>query len=72
MWTKAELFGFITDREHKADAPSPAPAKSEETYREMLLRRNREEVAAGKAVSMNDLLRSIPKPKLPRRPSWDR
>jgi hypothetical protein len=73
MWTKAELFGFIANRERKADAPpepepsGPVPG-SMEWHRARILK----DVAEGKAISMNDLARSVPKPKPPKRPSWER
>jgi hypothetical protein len=69
MWTRAELIQLILDRERKLDAPSP-PKPFE--YMEQLRQRNLADECAGKCVTMNTLLRSIPKPRPPRRPSWDR
>jgi hypothetical protein len=48
-------------------APKTEPEPVHETYREMLLRRAREDEAAGKAWIMRD---PGVKPRLPRKPSW--
>jgi hypothetical protein len=83
MWTVDELIKFILafDRAHKASAPAPMPEpepvlKPEpvpacETEMQRLQRFARDDVRAGRAVGMNDMLRSIPRTKPPRKPSWD-
>ena len=71
-----KLLQLILDHERKVDvsAPEPVrqpePAPANETYTERLYRLAREDAAAGRSISMNDMLRSIPKPKPPRKPSW--
>jgi hypothetical protein len=57
-----------------APAPEPAPPKPEpipkgETYQEMLQRKIRDDVRAGRAISMTALGKSIPRAKPPSRPS---
>ena len=73
-----KLLQLLREYERKADAPAPRPAPARqpepvpanETHVERLQRLAREDAAEGRAVSMNDMLRSIPKPNPPRRPSW--
>ena len=72
MWTRAELIQFLIARERKVDVPSPAPKTEPLSYMEQLHQHALDDVRAGRAVNMNDLLRSIPKPRLPRKPSWSR
>jgi len=47
----------------ETESPPRKPAPAGETYMERLRREALEEVAAGRAVSMNDILRSVPAPK---------
>ena len=77
-----ELIIRILDRERSARAPAPQPepepvfkpepVPAYETEMQRLQRLARDDVRAGRAIDMNDLLRSIPKPKPPRKPSWER
>jgi hypothetical protein len=57
------LVRLLQDYRPKAKAPEPAPDELEP-------RALRQSERAG--VDMNDMLRSIPKPKPPRKPSWER
>lgn len=70
MWTKAELIQLILNREADAPAskPEPEPGPPRETYLEWLRRRALEDEAAGRAITMNTLRRSVPKPRPPRKP----
>lgn len=73
------LLKLLKETEREADEPvlepppsRPKPPPPNETYQQMLLRRHREDVAAGRAIDMRAMGLSIPKPKPPRKPSWDR
>jgi hypothetical protein len=72
-----QLVKHLRPQERKNDAPEwleppppkPEPIPKHETYIEMLQRRARDDVRAGRAVSMNALGRSVAKvKKLPRAP----
>jgi hypothetical protein len=82
-WTAAELIEIIIelDRKRRAKAASsdPAPEQPEfkpesvppnETHEQMLKRRMRNDVDAGRSITMNEIARSVPKPRPPRKPSW--
>ena len=61
------------ERKHVKPEPEPEPfkperAKKNETYLEKLQRLNRDEIAAGRAVSMNSIYHSVADPKPPRAP----
>ena len=81
-WNKIKLVRNLIERKREVRVCEPetqaVPKPKQElaipgeTYLEMLQRRTREDVAAGRAISMNDMLRSIPPRRPPRKPSWDR
>lgn len=56
------LVEFLFEREDKAAASEPTPEPEPRKLRQ----------SERPGVDMNDMLRSIPKPKPPRRPSWAR
>ena len=74
MWTRLEFAKFIIEHERRlikalyegfsSDAPEPPPATEPEP------RKLRQSEQPG--IDMNDMLRSIPKPRPPRKPSWER
>jgi hypothetical protein len=75
MWTRSEFAKFIIEHERRlikalyehgfsSDAPEPPPAPEPEP------RKLRQSEQPG--IDMNDMLRSIPKPRPPRKPSWER
>lgn len=83
MLTATRLAKFFVERDRQlyaidgAPEPEPAPPKPEpipknETYHEMLQRRIRDDVRAGRAVSMNEIARSIPRVRPPRAPGQQR
>ena len=87
MWTSVELARFIMERERqllrflleherKGNRPEPPPEPeaepgprfkpgSQEWYRTF-------SPPKAQGINMNDMLRAIPKPKPPRKPSWER
>lgn len=80
MRTIAELVDLALRRERQAEAPvepepvepEPEPPAASETNMERWQRLALESEQRGESVTMNSLLRSIPRPKPPRKPSWDR
>jgi hypothetical protein len=42
------------------------------TWLEQMRQRNIDDARAGKCIEMNALARSVPRPKPPRKPSWER
>lgn len=75
MWSRSEFIKFIAAHERRLiealyegfrpDAPEPPPAPEPPAPRKL-----RQSEQPG--ISMNELARSIPKRKPPRRPSWER
>jgi hypothetical protein len=73
LLTRADLIQLIVGLKRKVDAPvAPKPKPEPEPKPLSHMQRALNDVRAGKAIDMNDLLRSIPKPKPPRKPSWER
>lgn len=77
MRTMAELVDLVLMRERQAEAIEPEPVELEsepeppvtpETDMERWQRLALESEQRGESVTMNSLLRSIPRPKLPRKP----
>jgi hypothetical protein len=61
-----ELVKVLRPQQHKNDAPEPRPSRPEPPAPRKLRQSERP------GISMNELARSVPKPKPPRRPSWER
>jgi hypothetical protein len=72
VWFKSTLIQIYQFTEPAQPALPHEPEPNPLSYMEQLRQRNIADARAGKCVDMNDLLRSIPKPRPPRKPSWDR
>jgi hypothetical protein len=68
VWFKNDLIRIYQLASPPALKAEPEPL----THLEQLRQRNLDDERAGKCITMNTLLRSIPKPRPPRRPSWAR
>ena len=71
----SEMLRLLQAQERKNNEPEPEPEPfkpepipKNETYMQMLQRRTRDDVRAGRAVTMNSLARSVPNARPPRAP----
>ena len=76
MVQQGALLKLLTKLEREEKTPEPEydpppkiePARKGETEMERMLRWARNDIASGKAVGMNDIARSAPRLRPPRRP----
>jgi hypothetical protein len=72
VWFKSTLIQIYQFAEPAQPALPPETAPEPLSHLQQLRQRNIADARAGKCVDMNDLLRSVPKPRPPKKPSWER